>query len=102
MLLNFVSSQLQHKNVNKQKDRGAYDLQNIKKKSGTVILYFDKFYSLILEDSIVFYLSFAIIYGNLKYIAGTAKIFAMKIAHTTTLIYTLWNGVCIPFEKTSE
>ena len=31
MLLNIVSSQLQHKNIYKHKDRGAYDLQNKKK-----------------------------------------------------------------------
>ena len=44
------------------------------KKSGAVRLHFDIFYSLILEENIVFYLSFVIIYDNLlKYIAGTAQ-----------------------------
>ena len=58
-------------------DRNAYDLQNLK--SGTVFLYFDIFNSLILADNIIFYLSFAIIYGNLlKYIAGTAQILQRK------------------------
>ena len=40
--------------------RCAYDLQNIKQS----FYIFDNFYSLILEDNIVFYLSFVIIYGN--------------------------------------
>ena len=31
MLLNIVSSQLYHKNISKHKDRGAYDLPNIKR-----------------------------------------------------------------------
>ena len=56
-----------------------FDLLNIKK-SGAVFLYFDNFYSLILEDNIVFYLSFVIIYGNiLKYIAGTVLILQLKL-----------------------
>ena len=51
------------------------------KKSRAVFLYFDNFCYLILENNIVCYLSFVIIYGNLlKYIA------AMKIAHSATLI----------------
>ena len=55
-------------------DRDAFDLQNIKK-SGSVFLYFDKCYSLILTDNIVIYLSFVIIYGNLlQYIAVTAEL----------------------------
>ena len=65
-----------HLNINKHKDRGAY------KKRGAVFLYFDNFYSLILEDNIVFYLSFSIIYGNLlkcMYIAGTAQILQWKL-----------------------
>ena len=37
------------------------------------------FFSVILEDSIAFYLSFVIIYGNLKYIAGTAQILQRKL-----------------------
>ena len=50
------------------------------KKSGAVFLYFDNFYTLILEDKIVFYLSFVIIYVNLsKYIAGTAHIVQWKL-----------------------
>ena len=60
MLLNNFSSQLYHKNINKHKDRDAYDLQNIKK-SWAVFLYFGNFHSLILEDNIVFYLPFVII-----------------------------------------
>ena len=48
----------------------------IKKKIGAVFLYVDNFYSLILEDNIVFDLSFVIIYGHLlKYIADTAQFF---------------------------
>ena len=41
------------KNINKQKDREASDLQNIK--SGAFFLYFDSFYFLILADNIVIY-----------------------------------------------
>ena len=48
---------------------------------GAVYLNFDRFYSLILADNIVIYLSFVIIYGNLlKYVAV-----AMKIGLNTTL-----------------
>ena len=42
--------------------------------SGAVLLYFDSFYSLILADIIVIYLSLVIIYGNLlKYLSLTAQ-----------------------------
>ena len=60
MILNIVVSKLKHKNVNKHKDRDTFDLQNIK--SGTLFLYFDNFYSLNLEDNIVFYLSLLAIF----------------------------------------
>ena len=69
-ILNIVSTKLYHKNINKQKDRDAFDLQN--KKSGAVFFYFDSIYSLILADNIVI---FVIIYGNLlKYIAATSQL----------------------------
>ena len=42
--------------MNKHEGRGAIDLQNIKKRQAG-FLYFDNFYSLILENNIVFYLS---------------------------------------------
>ena len=72
MLLYCHNQSCSIKNIYRQKDRGAYDLQNTKR---VVILYFNNFYSLILEDNIVFYLSFVIIYGNfLKYIAARAQI----------------------------
>ena len=52
----------------------------------SVFLYFDNYYSLILEDNIVFYLSFVIIYEI--YIRYRPN-FAMKIAYmySATLIY---------------
>ena len=69
-----LTTKLLHKIINKQKDRDVFDLQNIKK-SGPVFLYFDHFFSLILADKNVIYLSFCIIYGNLlKYIAVTAQL----------------------------
>ena len=67
-------------------DTIAFDHQGIK--SGTVFLCFDNFYSFILANNIVIYLSFAIIYGNLlKYITVTMYIppFAIKSAQPTDL-----------------
>ena len=49
--------------INENKKVGTY-IQVIKK-SGTVFLYLDNIYSLILASGIVIYLSFAIINGNL-------------------------------------
>ena len=78
-ILNIVSTKLQHKNINKQKDRDAFDLQNLKTMGQS--FYFDNFHSLILADNIVFYLSFII--GNLlKYIAVTARLLQRKLSIT--------------------
>ena len=66
-------TKLYHININKKNDINAFGLQNIKK-SGAVFLYFEIFYSLILADNIIIYLSFVLIYGNhLKYVALTAN-----------------------------
>ena len=77
---------MKHKNINQHKNRGAFDLQNIKRVGHAVFFYFVNFYSLILEDNIVFYLSFVIIYGNLlKYIADTTQIFLWKLCIVPSL-----------------
>ena len=61
-------------NVNKKKDRDAFDLQNIKRVEQSFI-YFDSFYSLILANYIVIYLSLVIRYGNLlKYVTVIAQL----------------------------
>ena len=45
------------------------------KKCGTVFLCFDNFYSFILADNIVIYMSFVIIYDNLlKYVSVTGQL----------------------------
>ena len=53
----------------------AFDYQQIKR-LGQSFLYFENFYSLILADNNVIYLSLVIIYGNLvKYRAVTTQFF---------------------------
>ena len=83
----YRSIKLKHKNINKQKERDAYDLQNIKK-SGAVFLYFDCFYSFILAEKYchLFVIHHHTLYGNLlKYNhSGYTTTFAMKIAHNAT------------------
>ena len=74
-------------------DFDAFDLQ--KKKSGTVFLYFDNFYSLLLADIVINYSSFVIIYGNrLKHISDS-PIFFMKIVNNTTLTKHLYDYLAI-------
>ena len=69
LILNIVSTILKHKNINKKKDRDAFDLLNITKSVDQSFLYFDILYSLMLAYNIDIYLSFVIIYCNrLKYI----------------------------------
>ena len=63
-------------------DTDAFDLQE--KKSGTVFLCFDIFYSLIVVADIAIYLSFVIINDNpLKYVSVTAKHFQGKLCIIT-------------------
>ena len=70
--LNIVSTKkTTHKNIKKQKDRDAFDFQNIKRVGQS--LYYVSFYSFILADNIVIYFSFVIIYSSLlKHVTVTA------------------------------
>ena len=72
-ILNIVSIKPEHKNENRKIDFDAFCLQEIKRVRQ--FLYFDNFYSVLLQDNIDIYLSLAIIYGNLlKYITVTAHL----------------------------
>ena len=62
-------------------DTDAFDHQEIK--SGTVILYFDNFYSFILADWQLFVILYYI-YGNLLEYIIYSPTFAMKIVHNIT------------------
>ena len=70
--------------INKQKDRDAFDLHNIKEWGS--LLYLDSFYSLISLDNIVIYLSFLhYVWKSSEIYSSYCLTFTMKIAHNTTL-----------------
>ena len=70
LILNFISTKLKHKNIYKQKDGDAFDIQNIKSVGQFFI-----FGQLNFTAFIVIYLSFIIIYGYLlKYTAVTVQL----------------------------
>ena len=63
-ILNIVLTKPKHKNENKKINFNTFYLQEIKK-SGADFLYFDIFFSLILRDNIVIYVTVVIIYSTI-------------------------------------